>query len=494
MTERQQETQGPGDTEPDELDRLIGAAADAARLLVDSRPSDRAAWLELVASRLDATADDLVPLAAQETHLGLDRLQGELKRTTFQLRLFAEVLRDGWFLQATIDHADPAWPMGARPDLRRMLRPIGPVAVFAASNFPFAFSVAGGDTASALAAGCPVLLKANPSHPKLSAATGAHVSDALAEAGAPDGIFAVVMGFETGIALVKDARIRAASFTGSLRAGRALFDLAASRPEPIPFYGELGSVNPAFVTPDAGAQLAEEVASGFVGSMSLGNGQFCTKPGLLFVPADSGLEDRVAALAGQRPASPMLSEHIRSGYSEALARLAERPGVRVIAGNASQEGDPAPTVLATTVPDLLADADAMTQECFGPAALVVSYSSGEELLAAARAFDGQLTATIHGSGQEPVTSTLVDVLSERVGRVVWNGWPTGVSVTYAQHHGGPYPATTSIQTTSVGTAAIDRFLRPVTYQDVPGDVLPPALREDNPWGLPRRVDGVLQQV
>jgi NADP-dependent aldehyde dehydrogenase len=494
MTVRQQERQGPGDTPPEELDRLIGAGAEAARVLVGSRPADRAAWLEQLATRLDAAADDLVPLAAQETHLGLDRLQGELKRTTFQLRLFAEVLRDGSFLQATIDHANPAWPMGPRPDLRRMLRPLGPVAVYAASNFPFAFSVAGGDTASALAAGCPVLLKANPSHPELSAATGAKVSDALAEAGAPEGIFAAVMGFETGIALVKDPRIRAASFTGSLRGGRALFDLAVSRPEPIPFYGELGSVNPAFVTPDACAQRADDVAAGFVGSMSLGNGQFCTKPGLLFVPAGSGLEDRVAALAGARPAAPMLSEHIRSGYSEALAQLAERPGVRVIAGKARPEGDPAPTVLATTVSDLLADSEAMTQECFGPAALVVSYGSEAELLTAARVLDGQLTATIHSSGPEPVTSALLEVLTERGGRVVWNGWPTGVSVTYAQHHGGPYPATTSVQTTSVGTAAIDRFLRPVTYQDAPDDVLPPPLKEDNPWHLPRRVDGMLQPV
>ena len=482
------------DTPPEELDRLIGAAAVAARALVDSRPTDRAAWLEHLADRLDGAADELVPLAAQETHLGAERLQGELKRTTFQLRLFAELLRDGSFLQATVDHADPAWPMGPRPDLRRMLRPIGPVAVYAASNFPFAFSVAGGDTASALAAGCPVLLKANPGHPDLSAATGALVAAALREAGAPDGIFAVVTGLDTGTALVTDPRIRAASFTGSLRGGRALYDLAVSRPEPIPFYGEMGSVNPAFVTPQTAAQRAEDVASGFVGSMSLGNGQFCTKPGLLFVPAGSGLDERIATLAADRPAAPMLSEHIRSGYSDALTQLGERPGVRVIAGTPRPEGDPSPTVLATTVPDLLADPEAMTQECFGPAALVVSYDTEDELLAAARVFDGQLTATIHGSEQEPVASALQEVLTERVGRVVWNGWPTGVSVSYAQHHGGPYPATTSVQTTSVGTAAIDRFLRPVTYQDAPDDVLPPPLQEDNPWQLPRRVDGVLQQV
>ncbi len=480
------------ETQPEELDRLLDAAVEAGRRLVGSRPEDRAGWLEQVAARLEA-AEDLVPLAAEETHLGLERLQGELKRTTFQLRLFAEVLRDGGFLQATIDHADPAWPMGPRPDLRRVLRPIGPVAVYAASNFPFAFSVAGGDTASALAAGCPVLLKANPGHPELSAATGVLVRDALAEAGAPDGVFAVVNGFETGIALVQDPRIRAASFTGSIRGGRALFDLAVSRPEPIPFYGELGSVNPAFVTRRAAEERADDVAAGFVGSMALGNGQFCTKPGLLFVPGGSDLEERVAALVQGRAAVPMLSEHIRSGFAESLTHLAERPGVRLLAGEASREGDPAPTVLATTVPELLADAEAMTEECFGPAALLVSYGSDEELLAAARVFQGQLTATVQSAGEEPVVADLTEVLSGRVGRVVWNGWPTGVSVTYAQHHGGPYPATTSVQTTSVGTAAIDRFLRPVSYQDAPEHVLPPALQEDNPWRVPRRVDGVLQQ-
>jgi NADP-dependent aldehyde dehydrogenase len=293
--------------------------------------------------------------------------------------------------------------------------------------------------------------------------------------------------------LVQDHRIRAASFTGSVRGGRALFDLAVSRPEPIPFYGELGSVNPAFVAPAAAAQRADDVAAGFVNSVLLGNGQFCTKPGLLFVPAGSGLEDRIAKLAAAGPPAPMLSEHIRSGYLEAVAHVAKRPGVRLLAGETEPIADPAATIFATTVPDLLADADAMTQECFGPAALVVTYESEEELLAAARVFDGQLTATIHGSGQEPVVPELLDVLAERVGRVVWNGWPTGVSVTYAQHHGGPYPATTAIQTTSVGTAAIARFLRPVSYQDAPDDMLPPPLREDNPWRLPRRVDGVLQQ-
>ena len=339
-----------------------------------------------------------MPLAAQETHLGRDRLQGELKRTTFQLRLFADVLRDGSFLQATIDHADPAWPMGPRPDLRRLLRPIGPVAVYAASNFPFAFSVAGGDTASALAAGCPVLLKANPGHPDLSAVTGAHVTDALSEAGAPDGVFAVVSGFETGIAMVQDARIRAASFTGSLRGGRALFDLAVSRPEPIPFYGELGSVNPAFVTPMPERSGPRTWPPALSAPCRWGTASSAPSPGCCSFRLAPALRTASPRWSAHGSAAPMLSEHIRSGYSEALAHLAERPGVRVLAGPARPDGDPAPTVLATTVPDLLADADAMTEECFGPAALVVSYGSEDELLAAARVFDGQLTATIHGSG------------------------------------------------------------------------------------------------
>lgn len=482
-------TDEEADTSPEELDRVIEAGASAARRLADSHPTDRARWLEAVADALDAAGPQLVPLAATESHLGTERLQGELKRTTFQLRLFAGELRNGAFLQATIDHADPAWPMGARPDLRRMLRPIGTVAVYAASNFPFAFSVAGGDTASALAAGCSVVLKAHPSHPELSRSTGAVVVDALREAGAPDGTFAVVSGFETGLRLVQDPWIKAAAFTGSLRGGRALYDLAVSRPEPIPFYGELGSVNPTFVTRAAAAERADDVASGFVGSVSLGVGQFCTKPGLLFVPAGAGLEDRIAALAAGTPGAPMLSEHMREGFGRALERLAGRPGVRMLAGEPRPGDEPAPAVLATTVSDFVADAGELTQEAFGPAALVVSYESDEQLLEAARVFDGQLTATVHGTGEEPVVPELLGVLSERVGRVVWNGWPTGVSVTYAQHHGGPYPATTTVQTTSVGTAAIDRFLRPVTFQDTPDAVLPPPLQEANPWHLPRRVDG-----
>lgn len=477
------------DTAPAALDAVLDAAVAAARVLRDRSLPERAAWLRAAADALDAEADALVPLAQEETHLPVPRLTGELKRTTFQLRLFADEVASGAFLQATIDHADPGWGMGPRPDLRRMLVPIGPVAVWAASNFPFAFSVAGGDTASALAAGCPVVLVAHPGHPRLSERTAAVLSAALTGAGAPDGTFALVEGQETGRALIQDPRIAAGAFTGSLRGGRALFDLASSRETPIPFYGELGSVNPAFVTPGAAAARAEEIAQGFAGSMSLGVGQFCTKPGLLFVPADSPIPSLVAERLQAVAGAPMLNDRIRSGYGEALGALAGHEVVSVLAGTTEPDGDPAPTLLRTSAAEVVADPRPLTAEVFGPAALLVEYADDEELLAAARVFEGQLTATVQGEPDDEVVPALLDVLSERSGRVLFNGWPTGVSVTYAQQHGGPYPATTAVGTTSVGTAAMERFLRPVAYQDVPEALLPEPLQDANPWSVPQRVDG-----
>ena len=455
-----------------------------------TEPGQRATWLDAVAAALDADADRLIPLAVQESHLGIARLQGELTRTTFQLRLFASAVRSGDYLDATIDHADPDWGMGPRPDLRRMLRPLGPVAVFAASNFPFAFSVAGGDTASALAAGVPVVVKAHPGHPQLSIATANVVVSALQTAGAPEGTFAVVSGLETGRALVLDPRITAASFTGSLPAGRALFDLAAGRPTPIPFYGELGSVNPAFVTVAAAAARADEIATGFVASMSLGVGQFCTKPGVLFVPAGAGIGERVARAAASVEGATMLNEHIVRGYSQALTDLAQLPGVEVLVPGGVNGLDAAPTIARTTVAELIADPQRLTEERFGPAALIVEYDSEDDLLPAAAALTGQLTSTVHGVDADAIAAPLLGLLAERAGRVLWNGWPTGVTVTYAMQHGGPYPATTSPGTTSVGTNAITRFLRPVSYQSMPQHLLPPALRDDNPWSVPQRINGV----
>ena len=472
-----------------ELESFLGAAQSAASPLAALRPAERANLLDAVADALDSAADQLVPVAQRETRLAEGRLRSELKRTTFQLRLFGELLRDGGYLDARIDHADADWPMGApRPDIRRVLAPLGPVVVFAASNFPFAFSVAGGDTASALAAGSPVLLKAHSGHPELSLLTAEVVASALAAAGAPEGTFALISGTSAGAAALRDPRIKAGAFTGSIPGGRALFDIASSRPEPIPFFGELGSNNPVFVTEAAAAERGTEIAEGFVGSFTLGGGQFCTKPGTLFVPAGSRLVDalRDAVLPS---AAPLLNDRIQSGYAKVLQELQANSRVEVLAQGTDPLADPpSPTLLLTTAADMLADPHALQAECFGPTALVVAYDDESQLPQIAETFEGQLTATIHGTDSCNVDG-LVEILARKAGRVLWNQWSTGVSVTYAQQHGGPYPATTAAGSTSVGSAAIERFLRPIAYQGFPQHLLPEPLREENPLGVPRLVDG-----
>lgn len=476
------------------VDAAVAAAASAAPQWAAKTPKARALALRAVADELDNNADRLIPVAQSESQLRPARLTGELKRTTFQLRLFADELDDGGYLDARIDRADPDWGMGPRPDIRRVKRAVGPVVVFAASNFPFAFSVAGGDTASALASGCPVVLKAHPGHPDLSEMTGDIVARALIEAGAPDGTFGVIFGDEAGRAAVSDPRIRAGAFTGSIRGGRALFDLAAARAEPIPFYGELGSVNPVFVSPGGAADPAA-IANGFIGSFTLGAGQFCTKPGLLFAPAGSGIQDAVAdrLTSAEAPgAVPMLGERIVSGYRAGLRRLMSNDAVTpVVAGDDAFAAEPTPTVLSTTLDEFLADVDELAGECFGPTAIIVTYAEANELAQVPAALEGQLTATLHAEPDEPIVRTLVDALADRAGRVLWGGWPTGVVVTHAQQHGGPYPATTAPLTTSVGTAAIERFLRPVAYQNLPAALLPEPIRDDNPWAVPQRIDGGL---
>jgi NADP-dependent aldehyde dehydrogenase len=474
------------------VDAAARLAAQAARPLADAGDGGRAHALRLVADGLDAAAAALVPAAVTESHLAETRLAGELGRTTFQLRLFAQLLADGGTSDVIVDHADPAWPTGPRPDLRRCLVPLGPVAVFAASNFPFAFSVAGGDTAAALAAGCPVIVKAHPGHPRLSRLTGEIVEAALADAGMPPGTFAVIHGETAGVALVQHPAIKAVAFTGSLHSGRALFDLACSRPEPIPFYGELGSLNPVVVTRAAAAARRDEIAAGFVGSYTLGAGQFCTKPGLLLVPADAGFEAPVAAAVRAVAPAELLNERIAAGYQRTGTELADRDGVRtVVAGRATPNG-PAPALLSVTAGRLASHSGELMVECFGPTAVLVPYADRRELLAALTALPGQLTATVHGEDDDPDAGELVRLLAERAGRVIWNGWPTGVSVTWAQHHGGPYPATTSPLHTSVGTTAIGRFLRPVAYQGMPDGLLPAALREPSIQARPARIDGILQ--
>lgn len=471
------------------LDQLLGDAVGAGEAWAATSPRDRAAVIGAVADAIDADAERLVPLAQEETKLAEGRLRGELKRTTFQLRLLADSAVSGEHLDVRVDHPDPDWPMGApRPDLRRSAVPLGPVLVFAASNFPFAFSVAGGDTAAALAAGCPVVVKAHGGHPRLSDATAETVTAALRDAGAPDGLFALVHDPADARAVLTHPDLKAAAFTGSIAAGRALYDIAQSRPEPIPFYGELGSVNPVFVTEQAASVRGQEVVEQFIGSFTMGAGQFCTKPGVLFVPSGS---DLVSLLRGASlpDAAPLLNDGITAGHRRTLQGLADRDDVQVLATAADGDEPPSPTLLATSVGSFLGDIDGLFVECFGPTALVVTYDDERELLDVARAVDGQLTATLVAEDDDRIVPPLMPLLARKAGRLLWNQWPTGVSVTYAQQHGGPYPATTAPSTTSVGTAAIGRFVRAVAWQGFPDHLLPGELRDTPTLDVPRQVDG-----
>ncbi|MCM6762560.1 aldehyde dehydrogenase (NADP(+)) [Rathayibacter sp. ZW T2_19] len=475
-------------TETTALDAVLDRSSSAARILRSTPDTDRAGWLEAVADALDAARDELVAIAHDETHLAPARLVGEVARTTGQLRLFAAVVREGSFREAVIDHAAPE-AVPPRPDLRRILVPLGPVANFAASNFPFAFSVAGGDTAAALAAGCPVVVKAHSGHRELSRRTAEVVTDALREAGAPDGVFALVEGREAGTALVAHPAVRAASFTGSVAGGRALFDIATGRPDPIPFYGELGSVNPVVVTPGASEARAAELARGLAASFTLGAGQFCTKPGIVLVPEGSAIPGAAASAVAGTAAAELLTPSIADAFAGGWASLASLPGVEVLTEATAGPEGVTPGLLRVPLEVLLAE-PLLREELFGPVTLLVTYSDLEEAVAALAGFEGSLTGTVHAEPGEDVAA-LVAVLAERVGRVLFDGWPTGVAVTWSQHHGGPWPATTSLFT-SVGATSIRRFQRPIAFQDAPEQLLPEELRESNPLGVPRRVDGVLE--
>jgi NADP-dependent aldehyde dehydrogenase len=456
-----------------------------AAALATTDPRDRARALVAVADALTAATEELVPLAAAETGLADARLRGELNRTAVQLKLFAEVAAAGEFLDVRLDEADPAFVLGPRPDLRRYRVAIGPVLNFAASNFPFAFSVAGGDTASALAAGCPVIVKAHPGHPQLSDRTAEIVRAALAGTTLPADTLTVIHGQEAGVTALRDPRIAAASFTGSVRAGLALARIAADRPHPIPFYGELGSINPVVVTAAALADRPEAIAAGFAASVTGSAGQLCTKPGLLFVPHTAAV-DLAGAFTGI-DAHRLLHPGIADSYAQRRAEVIGTPGVTVLVDG--ELDPPTPTLVETDLETLLAQRDTLLDETFGPMSVVVRYDPATDLATALGSLiEGSLTAAVHiGDGEDtPWLRALIDVLSERAGRLLFNGWPTGVAVTPAMQHGGPFPATTNPSTTSVGTAAVDRFLRPVTYQDCPPTLLPPPLRDDNPWSVPQR--------
>ncbi|MEN2737637.1 aldehyde dehydrogenase family protein [Microbacterium sp. X-17] len=451
------------------------AAADAA--LIPTTREERAAWLDALAAALERDRTALVALAAEETHLSEARLDGEVTRTAAQLRFFAGVAREGGYLEATIDSPDPSL-IPPRPDLRRMLRPVGPVAVYTSSNFPFAFSVLGNDTASALAAGCPVIVKAHPGHTRLSRRTAELAASVL-----PAGWFALVEGMEAGVELVQHPAVRAAGFTGSERGGRALFDLASSRPDPIPFYGELGSVNPVVVTRAAARERAAEIGAGLVGSFTRDAGQYCTKPGLVFVPSGEGVDDAVSAALGSAPASRQLTAGMSAAYASAVEALGGDDAVTVLLG-CDEPGTSTPAVALTDAAAFLAAPEAFLEEHFGPVTVLVSYRD-DELRALIAALRPSLTATVHRGTGEDVTA-LAAAVAPIAGRLLFDGWPTGVAIGWAQHHGGSWPATTASLHTSVGATAIRRWLAPIAYQDAPQEVLPPELRDNNPLGIPRR--------
>jgi NADP-dependent aldehyde dehydrogenase len=476
----------PADSSVHDVDTAAREALAAAPAVEATAPAARAGWLAAVADALDSANGRLVEIADEETALGVNRLRSELERAAESLRFYGEVAAEGSWLDATIDERN-----GARPDLRRANRSLGPVAMFGASNFPFGFGVLGHDTGSALAAGCPVVVKAHPAHPRLSAALADVAARALHRQGAPTGTFALVFGYAAGAGLVTHPAIAAVAFTGSESGGLALWRLAATRERHIPVYAEMGTVNAVVVTPAAAKVRAEEIAAGFVASFTLGMGQFCTKPGLLLVPSGSGLTARVgSALQRATPDGWMLTSGIADAYSEGVRRLLDA-GATIVAVTPERTTGwaAAPAVLAVG-PELLRVDSPLLAEVFGPVALIAEYRSDAELHAVLDALPGSVATGVQiaPDGDEHVAA-LVQRLSRKAGRVVVDGWPTGVAVTWAQHHGGPWPATTDPTATSVGSAALSRFVRPVAYQDVPDYALPPALQQANPWRLTRRVNG-----
>jgi alpha-ketoglutaric semialdehyde dehydrogenase len=458
-----------------------------------SIPADaRAAFLDRIADEIGGNGD-LIDAAHVETSLPRERLVAERGRTVGQLRMFAGVVREGSWVDARIDRAIPDRKPLPKPDIRRMLIPIGPVAVFGASNFPLAFSVAGGDTASALAAGCPVIVKGHPAHPATSELAARAIVNAVTSTGVPRGVFSLLQSTrnDIAVALVQHPRTKAVGFTGSLRAGRALFDAAASRPDPIPVYAEMGSVNPVFLRPGALAERGDAIAEGLVNSATLGVGQFCTNPGLTIAIGDEALDRCVRRMRelilGAQPGT-MLYPGLLEAFEAGVRRLSAVEGVSTIrAGDTIGQARPS---LFETAADVFMRNGAIGHEVFGPSTLVIRCASRDEMEAVARRLEGQLTATLHGTPDDMnAYASLVSILEGKAGRVIVNGFPTGVEVCASMHHGGPYPATTDSRSTSVGTAAIHRFARPVAYQGFPQSLLPVELQDGNPRGIWRLVDG-----
>ena len=473
-------------TAPGEVARVVATAAAAALPVALTAPAQRARWLESLAAALQDHSDALVALADAETALGEDRLSGELAKAVASLRFYGSVAAEGSYLQATIDTTSTPAPL----DLRRMRLPVGPVAVFGASNFPFGFGVLGHDTASAIAAGCPVVVKAHPAHPRLSMRLGEIACAALAESGAPAGVFALVVGFEAGLALVDAAPIAAVAFTGSQSGGMALVQRAGQRTSPIPVFAEMGTVNPVVVTPAGASARITQIATGFAQSFTMGTGQFCTKPGLLLAPSGSDAAQHVAAALHELPPGWLLTDAIAANYRAARTTLTAAGACVIGEGKSPSAGfGSVPTVFSAQADDLTPGSP-LLQECFGPAAMVVQYADADQLRQVLGRLQPSLAATIAsgGPGDDDVR-WLVQLLASRAGRVVVDGWPTGVANTWSQQHGGPWPATSRPDATSVGAAALDRFTRPVAFQGGNDSVLPPPLQSANPWAVPQRVNG-----
>jgi len=476
-----------------DVDAACRGAANAATALESLGRSGRASMLRKMARELESRRTEVIRIADQETGIGAERLNGELSRTTFQMRFFADVLDEGAYLEAAVDHAGET-VLGPRPDLRRMLVPIGPVAVFGASNFPLAFSTPGGDTVSALAAGSPVLVKAHDSHPSTSNLCADLLRRVIRDVGLPNGTLGLLHGLAAGAQLVTHPAVKAVGFTGSSTAGRVLLDLIGRRPDPIPLYGELASLNPVVVTKRAAVARGSEIALGLTTSFTAAGGQMCTKPGLIFIPVGEAGDHTVMQMrenlqGGQK--FVLLNERIRDSFAADSEALRSWPNARVVhsADVDTTEGFHASALLLeVAVAELNAEA---LEEHFGPVAIVARYRDEDELLDQLRTLPGSLTATIHSEPAEAeLAQTMTNVLRQRAGRLVYDQYPTGVAVTWAQHHGGPWPSTNTTHT-SVGPAAIRRFLRPTTWQNSPEHLLPQELRDDYE-DIPRRIDGQLR--
>lgn len=479
----------------DELNRAVESANDARIVYGQVSGKDKAEFLRRIADNIEALGDELIERATLETSLPNERFVGERGRTCMQLRMFADLVEKGDWVDARLDTPNPERKPLPKPDVRSMLRPLGTVAVFCASNFPLTYSVAGGDTASALAAGCPVIVNAHFAHPGTAELVGLAVSDAVKSCNLPEGVFSLIFskGYEIGQALVKHPHVKAVGFTGSRAGGRALMDIAAARPEPIPVYAEMSSVNPIFILPSAMREKGETIVAGLHSSVTNGGGQFCTKPGIVFLPqADEtkSFTEKFGELIANSPQHALLTEGIHDNYEKLSAK---RKAEKVAADNDLQGFDVNPSMFETTAENFLNDSS-LEDEIFGPTTLFVQSNEREELLKIAREMEGQLTATIWGTPADlREYADLIAILETKVGRLIFNGYPTGVEVGAAMVHGGAYPATSDSRTSAVGTRAIDRFCRYVCFQNFPNEALPDELKDGNPLGITRMIDGKLER-